>query len=46
MTPANAASIARAVDIFSRDNCPQTVAPNRFKTLLPQFFLSDLFTHS
>lgn len=46
MTPANAASIARAVDIFSRDSCPQTVAPNRFKTPLPQFFLSDLFTHS
>ena len=46
MTPANAASNARAVDIFSRDNCPQTVAPNTFKTLLPQFFLSDLFTHN
>ena len=46
MTPANATSNARAVDIFSRDNRPQTVAPNRFKALLPQFFLSDLFSHS
>jgi len=35
MTPANATSKARAVDILSRDNCPQKVAPNTLKRYTP-----------
>lgn len=38
MTPANAANNARAVDIFSRDNCPPKVAPNTLKRYYPDSF--------
>jgi hypothetical protein len=37
MTPANAASNARAVDLFSRDNCPSKVAPKTLKRCYPDF---------